>query len=99
MLICGFFADWINSAFHRIMLLLDAVVYWFVSIVYQLFMRLATMRLFEDDFFGNFASRIYAILGVFMLFYLAYSLLNALINPERLTGDKTVSKIPSNSQN
>ena len=96
MLICGFFTDWINSAFHRIMLLLDAVVYWFVSIVYQLFMRLATMRLFEDDFFGNFASRIYAILGVFMLFYLAYSLLNALINPERLTGDKGVSKIASN---
>ena len=59
-------------------------------------MRLATMRLFEDDFFGNFASRIYAILGVFMLFYLAYSLLNALINPERLTGDKGVSKIASN---
>lgn len=96
MLICGFFTDWINSAFHRIMLLLDAVVYWFVSIVYQLFMRLATMRLFEDDFFGDFASRIYAILGVFMLFYLAYSLLNALINPERLTGDKGVSKIASN---
>lgn len=59
-------------------------------------MRLATMRLFEDDFFGDFASRIYAILGVFMLFYLAYSLLNALINPERLTGDKGVSKIASN---
>ena len=86
----GFFADWLNSGFHRIMLLLDSVVYWAVSACYQLFMKLATLRLFEDEFYGDFASRIYAILGVFMLFYLAYALLNALVNLERLTGEKGV---------
>lgn len=78
------------------MLLLDSVIYWAVSMAYQLFIKLATLRLFDDSFFSDFANRIYAILGVFMLFYLAYALLNALINPDKLSGDKGVSKIASN---
>ena len=88
--------NWLNSMFHKILLLIDAAVYWFVSMCYQLFVRMSTLQLFNDDFFGEFANRIYAILGVFMLFYLAYALLNALIDPEKLTGDKGVSKIASN---
>lgn len=87
---------WLNSIFHKIVLLLDSVIYWAVSMAYQLFIRLATLRLFEDSFFSEFANRIYAILGVFMLFYLAYALLNALIDPEKLSGDKGFSKIASN---
>ena len=88
--------NWLNSMFHKILLLIDAAVYWFVSMCYQLFVRMATLQLFNDAFFEDFANRIYAILGVFMLFYLAYALLNALIDPEKLTGDKGVSKIASN---
>ena len=88
--------NWWHSLFQKILLFLDSVVYWAVSMCYQLFVRLATFRLFEDSFFSDFASRIYSILGVFMLFYLAYALLNALIDPEKLTGDKGVSKIASN---
>ena len=87
---------WLNSIFHKIVLLLDSVIYWAVSMAYQLFIRLATLRLFEDSFFSEFANRIYAILGVFMRFYLAYALLNALIDPEKLSGDKGFSKIASN---
>ena len=88
--------NWWHSLFQKILLFLDSVVYWAVSMIYQLFVKLATLQLFDNSFFGEFASRIYAILGVFMLFYLAYALLNALINPEKLTGDKGVSKIASN---
>ena len=88
--------NWWHSLFQKILLFLDSVVYWAVSMCYQLFVKLATFRLFDDSFFSEFANRIYSILGVFMLFYLAYALLNALINPEKLTGDKGVSKIASN---
>ncbi len=88
--------NWWHSLFQKILLFLDSVVYWAVSMCYQLFVKLATFRLFEDSFFSEFASRIYSILGVFMLFYLAYALLNALIDPEKITGDKGVSKIASN---
>ena len=89
--------NWINTMFQTIMLWIDSVVYWFAAQIYELFIRLATIQLFSDSFFQNFASRIYSILGVFMLFYLAYALLNAIIDPDKLAkGDKSVSKIASN---
>ena len=96
MLISNIVTDWLSAQFQKIMLWIDSVIYWAVSMVYQLFIKLATIRLFDNEFFGDFANRIYAILGVFMLFYLAYALLNALINPDKLTGDKGVSKVASN---
>ena len=65
--------NWINTMFQTIMLWIDSVVYWFAAQIYELFIRLATIQLFSDSFFQNFASRIYSILGVFMLFYLVYS--------------------------
>lgn len=89
--------DKISSGFTFIMLLIDNVVYWFASQCYQLFIKLSMTRLFEDAFFSDFANRIYAILGVFMLFYLAYALLNALVDPDKLAkGDKSVSKLAMN---
>ena len=88
---------WLNDSFHKIMLLLDAIVYWVVSVCYNLFIFLATEPIFKEEFFTDFARRIYAILGVFMLFYLAYALLNALVDPEKLSkGDKSVSKLAMN---
>ena len=88
---------WLNDSFHKIMLLLDAIVYWVVSVCYNLFVFLATEPIFKEEFFTDFARRIYAILGVFMLFYLAYALLNALVDPEKLSkGDKSVSKLAMN---
>ncbi len=89
--------DWINNQIHRLLLVIDQTVYWFASQCYQLFIKLATARIFEDNFFANFAKRIYAIIGVFMLFYLAYALLTAIVDPDKLTkGDKGVGKIASN---
>ncbi len=89
--------NWLNSVFQSIMLWIDSVIYWFASQCYQLFIRLSMTQLFSDAFFQNFANRIYSILGVFMLFYLAYSLLNVLIDPDRLTkGEKSTSKIAVN---
>lgn len=89
--------NWLNSVFQSIMLWIDSVIYWFASQCYQLFIRLSMTQLFSDDFFQNFANRIYSILGVFMLFYLAYALLNALIDPDKLAkGEKSTSKIAVN---
>ncbi len=91
------FWDWPTHAVHKLLLLIDSGIYWLASQAYQLFVKLSQTRIFEDQFFSNFANRIYAILGVFMLFYLAYALLMALIDPEKFTkGDKGVGKIASN---
>ena len=60
----------LNSMFHSILLLIDGGIYWAFSQVYQIFIKLADARIFQDAFFSNFAKRIYAIIGVVMLFYL-----------------------------
>jgi len=97
MLISFVFFDWVNNTFHAALLLIDQVIYWLASQCYQLFIKLASTKLFEESFFANFANRIYTILGVFMLFYLAYALLTAVIDPEKLTGkDKGAPKIAMN---
>ena len=88
--------SWFNNQIHRFLLWLDQSVYWFAAQCYQLFMKLSTAQIFTDDFFSSFAKRIYAILGVFMLFYLVYALLNAIVDPDKLTNDKGVGKIAVN---
>ena len=97
-MLSGFFIfDWVNEQIHRFLLLVDAGVYWLASECYQLFIKLAQTRIFEDSFFSDFAKRIYAILGVFMLFYLAYALLMAIVDPDKLNkGDKSAGKLAAN---
>ena len=97
MLIANPITSWFNNQIHRFLLWLDQSVYWLAAQCYQLFMKLATAQIFTDDFFSNFAKRIYAILGVFMLFYLVYALLNAIVDPDKLTkGDQGAGKIAIN---
>lgn len=97
MLLIGFFA-WlkhsISVGFHGILLWLDAIVYEFVARIYDIFLLLSKANIFDEDFYQRFAQRIYAILGVIMLFVLAYALLKALVDPEQLTkGDKGIGKM------
>ncbi len=88
---------WLNSMFHKILLLIDGAIYWAVSQTYQIFVKLADARIFEDAFFSNFAKRIYAIIGVVMLFYLAYALLTSLVDPDKATsGEKSLTKLAQN---
>ena len=97
-MLSGFFIfDWVNEQIHRFLLFVDSGIYWLASECYQLFVKLAQTRIFEDNFFSDFAKRIYAILGVFMLFYLAYALLMAIVDPDKLSkGDKSAGKIAAN---
>lgn len=89
--------SWFNNTIHHFLLWVDETIYWFAAQCYQLFMKLATAQIFEDSFFNNFASRIYALLGIFMLFYLVYALLNAIVDPDKLTkGDKSAGKVAVN---
>lgn len=90
------FTSWFNNQIHRFLLWIDQSVYWLAAQCYQLFMKLSTAQIFTDDFFSSFAKRIYAILGVFMLFYLVYALLNAIVDPDKLTNDKGTGKIAVN---
>lgn len=88
---------WFAEVLYKILLSLDGIVYSFVNWLYQVFLVIAKGRIFTSDVFAEFSSKIYAILGVAMLFVVAFQLLNAIINPDMLSkGDKSVGKIAGN---
>jgi len=81
----------IISFFYGILLSLDCIIYSFVSYVYQIFLVLAQgSEIIDDKFIVEFVNRIYIIIGVVMLFLIAYSLLKSMVNPdEALKGKKS----------
>lgn len=90
----GIIKHFLSVGFHSILLWLDAIVYQFVAVVYNIFMILAGMNIFSQSFYQDFAQRVYAILGVVMLFVLAYALLQGLVDPDKITkADKGIGKI------
>ncbi len=96
----GFFTNWdgIKEAIISILLFLDAIVYSFVSYVYQIFLVLANGgNIIDNKVIEEFVQRLYLILGVVMLFILAYSLLKAMVNPdEGLKKDTSPLKFVTN---
>lgn len=70
--------------FYNILLFLDGIIYSFIDKLYQLFMALASARILTEDNIQHFMDRIYIVLGVIMLFVLAYSILMSIINPDNM---------------
>ena len=73
----------------RIMFLfLDGIIYWVVNMVYQLFMRIAQSTIFSPKTINQFATRIYVLLGVIMLFRVAIAMVNYIVNPDQFSDAK-----------
>ena len=69
-------------------------LYRFVAMCYGLVRELSTCISLEDLNLDGFGNTIYTLVGIFMLFRLTVSLLNALINPDKIHDGKTgVGKI------
>lgn len=65
-----------------ILMLIDGAIYNLICYVYEIFYYLATLNIFTEEHYQGIVNRIYVVLGLFMLFVLAYSLLKAIINPD-----------------
>ncbi len=94
MLILGFMdtlSEYIMKAFYGIMLILDGIIYSLVSFLYKVFLVLAQARIFKIEIYTEIAERVQIILGVGMLFVLAYALLRAVVNPDDISDAKGVS--------
>lgn len=76
-----------------LLLFIDSLVYWLLSVLFGLYEALAKVDFINAGDYENIASRFYVLIGVVMLFYLTYSLLKTLVNPDDL---KNVSKISTN---
>ena len=80
-----FFTDLIRGLFFNI----DSLIYWVNGVLFELFILISETR-FISDIFDVFYERVYAILGIVVLFRVAFSLIQTLINPD-LMSDKQKS--------
>ena len=86
MLIMGIVDDAVEAIWnviYSLFLMIDGLVYKIVGWLYQLYLVISDARIFTSDTFETFLTRIYAILGVAMLFVLAYSLLQSIVDPDK----------------
>lgn len=71
------------NVIYTLFLMIDGLIYQISGWLYQLYIMIASARIFTTDTFETFLTRIYAILGVVMLFVLAYSLLQNIVDPDK----------------
>lgn len=76
------------SYFISIGLWLDKIIYSGIGLVYELLMEIADFEIFSQGTIEEFSKRIYALLGIFMLFKLTFSLITYVVNPDEMA-DKT----------
>jgi hypothetical protein len=74
--------DYIVKILRTLFFNLDKVVYEGVGNVYDLLLRIARTTIFNSDTIDGFYTRIYALIGIFMLFKVTISLINYILNPD-----------------
>lgn len=67
---------------------LDRPAYWLLGLVYQLFFNVASADLFSNGTIMDFYKRVQLIIGVFMMFQLAMTILKGIMNPDTFTDSK-----------
>ena len=81
----GFWSD----LFRNILGWVDSLIFGFISSVYNTFTNIASYTIINNDIIKEFNQRIYVLLGVFMLFKLAFSLVSYFIDPDKMTDKKS----------
>ena len=74
--------------------LFDRIVYGLMAILYDIFFNIADTTIFSSETIKNFYSRVQLIIGVVMIFKLSISVIQAVMDPDRLTNkDAGMGKI------
>lgn len=68
--------------------MLDRMVYFLITIFYNTISDLAAAQLVQSSVINEITSRIYALLSVFMIFRISFSLINYIVDPNQIS-DKT----------
>lgn len=82
-------ADTIGDLFRKLGSVLNNVVYFLLGMMYQIFFNVASAQLFESETIKNFYGRIQLIIGVFMVFKLAVSILQGIMSPDQFSDPKS----------
>ena len=78
---------WLFSVIRGVFIFIDAIIYSFIRWLFQIMIALANFEMV--GLYEEFESRIYVILGIFMLFKVVVSMLTYLVNPDTITDKQT----------
>ncbi len=88
---------WLIDVARSLFFAIDGIIYSFIATVYNLFVDIAETSIFTEEVIDLFASKVYALLGIFMLFKVSFSILSYIVNPDDfLDKSKGFSKLVSN---
>lgn len=79
------------NIFLTLFFYIDKVVYWFIEAVYNIIMKIANIALISQASMQAFAERIYILIGIVMLFKVAFSLIQLFANPDKISDAKNGS--------
>ncbi len=74
--------EFIIKTLRTLFFSLDKIIYGFIDDVYGLLLQLSRTSIFTQDTIHEFSERIYALIGIFMLFKVSISLINYVLNPD-----------------
>ncbi|MBR3523893.1 MAG: hypothetical protein IKN87_04375 [Bacilli bacterium] len=69
----------------EVFLSLDKVVYNLIAVIYKLIVDLAEYQVFDAEDIEEFSNRVYALVGIFMLFKITFSMIVYLVNPDEFS--------------
>ena len=72
----------------NLVFLLDRIIYSVAKVSYSVFCYLSEATIVDGDMIQSITERIYAVLGILMVFVLAYNLLNYIIDPDKISDKK-----------
>lgn len=89
--------SFLEDILRYIVVWIDKIIYPFIGVVYNLLLDIAETNVFTDEVIDVFASKVYALLGIFMLFKVSFSILTYIVNPDSFADkNKGFSKLISN---
>lgn len=80
------------SAARILFRIIDEAVYGIIASVYKLMITIANHQVFQVETFDKFELRVYSLVGIFMLFKLAFSLIKYIVNPDEMKDSKRGGK-------
>lgn len=81
-------AGWIGDNLRWASASLDRVVYYLIGLLYQLFIDLSEIDILSNETIYQFTSKVYVLLGLFMLLKVSFSFINYIVNPDMFLDKK-----------
>lgn len=76
--------SWLNDGIRGIFATIDRAVFSLISVVYEIMIQISQVIIFNDDTLKEFSSKVYSLLGIFMMFKISFSFISYLVNPDQI---------------